>query len=132
MTDALWDKGLAIRREVLGDAHVDRSLAAADDFNMPLQEYLTRYAWGDIWSRPGLERRDRSILNLGMLVALGRPDELKLHLRGALKNGLTRAEIRECLLQTVVYCGAPAALDAFRAAREVFAELAAETTGQGG
>jgi 4-carboxymuconolactone decarboxylase len=120
MTDDLWDKGLKIRREVLGDAHVDRSLAAADDFGMPLQEYLTRYAWGDIWSRSGLERRDRSILNLGMLIALGRQDELKLHLRGALTNGLTREEVRECLLQTVVYCGAPAALDAFRTARDVF------------
>jgi 4-carboxymuconolactone decarboxylase len=132
MTDDLWDKGQKIRREVLGDAHVDRSLAAADDFNMPLQEYLTRYAWGDIWSRPGLERRDRSILNFGMLVALNRPDELKLHLRGALKNGLTREEIRECLLQTVVYCGAPAALDAFRTAREVFSQIDAEQVGQGG
>lgn len=132
MTDALWDKGLAIRREVLGDAHVERSLAAVDDFNMPLQEYVTRYAWGDIWSRPGLERRDRSILNLGMLVALNRPDELKIHLRGALRNGMTREEIRECLLQTVVYCGAPAALDAFRTARTVFAELEAEAAGQGG
>jgi 4-carboxymuconolactone decarboxylase len=132
MTDALWDKGLAIRREVLGDAHVDRSLAAVDDFNMPLQEYVTRYAWGDIWSRPGLERRDRSILNLGMLVALNRPDELKIHLRGALRNGLTREEIRECLLQTVVYCGAPATLDAFRTARAVFAELDSEAAGQGG
>jgi 4-carboxymuconolactone decarboxylase len=132
MTDALWDKGMAIRREVLGDAHVDRSLAAADEFDAPLQEYVTRYAWGDIWSRPGLERRDRSILNLGMLVALNRPDELKIHLRGALRNGLTRGEIRECLLQTVVYCGAPAALDAFRTARAVFAELDAEAAGQGG
>jgi 4-carboxymuconolactone decarboxylase len=132
MTDALWDKGLQIRREVLGDAHVDRSLAAADDFNMPLQEYLTRYAWGDIWSRPDLDKRSRSILNLGMLVALNRADELKLHLRGALRNGLTREEIRECLLQTVVYCGAPAALDAFRTAREVFAGLEAEAAGSGG
>jgi 4-carboxymuconolactone decarboxylase len=132
MTDALWDKGMHIRREVLGDAHVDRSLAAADDFNMPLQEYLTRYAWGDIWSRPDLDKRSRSILNLGMLVALNRADELKLHLRGALRNGLTREEIRECLLQTVVYCGAPAALDAFRTAREVFAELEAEAAGPGG
>jgi 4-carboxymuconolactone decarboxylase len=132
MTEALWDKGMQIRREVLGDAHVDRSLAAADDFNMPLQEYLTRYAWGDIWSRPDLDKRSRSILNLGMLVALNRADELKLHLRGALRNGLTREEIRECLLQTVVYCGAPAALDAFRTAREVFAELKAEAAGPGG
>ena len=119
----LWDKGLEIRREVVGDDYVDRSLASMDEFNQPLQEYITRYAWGDVWRRPGLARRDRSILNLGMLVALNRPHELKLHLRGALRNGLTAEEIRECLLQTVVYCGAPAALDAFRVAREVFAEM---------
>ena len=126
-TDDLWDKGLEIRREVVGDAYVDRSLAAMDDFNQPLQEYVTKYAWGDVWRRPGLERRGRSILNIGMLVALNRPHELKLHLRGAIRNGLTREEIRECLLQTAVYCGAPAALDAFRTAREVFAEMDAES-----
>jgi 4-carboxymuconolactone decarboxylase len=127
MTDDLWDKGLEIRREVVGDAYVDRSLAAMDDFNQPLQEYVTRYAWGDIWRRPGLDRRARSILNIGMLVALNRPHELKLHLRGAIRNGVTREEMRECLLQSAVYCGAPAALDAFRTAREVFAEMDAET-----
>jgi len=121
--DELWGKGLEIRREVVGDAYVDRSLAAMDDFNAPLQEYITRYAWGDIWRRPGLDRRSRSILNLGMLVALNRPHELKLHLRGALRNGLKKEEIRECLLQTAVYCGVPASLDAFRIAREVFAEM---------
>jgi 4-carboxymuconolactone decarboxylase len=98
-----------------------------DDFNQPLQEYVTRYAWGDIWRRPGLDRRARSILNIGMLVALNRPHELKLHLRGAIRNGVTREEMRECLLQSAVYCGAPAALDAFRTAREVFAEMDAET-----
>jgi len=129
MSDDLWEKGLEIRREVVGEPHVERSLAAADDFNMPLQAYITRYAWGDIWRRPGLDRRSRSILNLGMLTALNRPAELKLHLRGALRNGVTREEIRECLLQTAVYCGAPAALDAFRVAREVFAELETETEG---
>jgi 4-carboxymuconolactone decarboxylase len=127
MTDDLWDKGLEVRREVVGDAYVDRSLAAMDDFNQPLQEYVTRYAWGDIWRRPGLDRRARSILNIGMLVALNRPHELKLHLRGAIRNGVTREEMRECLLQSAVYCGAPAALDAFRTAREVFAEMDAET-----
>jgi len=126
-SDDLWDKGLEIRREVVGDDYVDRSLAAMDDFNQPLQEYVTRYAWGDVWRRPGLDRRSRSILNIGMLTALNRPHELKLHLRGAIRNGLTREEIRECLLQTAVYCGAPAALDAFRTAREVFAEMDAET-----
>jgi 4-carboxymuconolactone decarboxylase len=128
MTDELWEKGLEIRREVVGDAYVDRSLAAMDEFNQPLQEYITRYAWGDIWRRPGLDRRARSILNIGMLVALNRPHELKLHLRGAIRNGVTRDEIRECLLQSAVYCGAPASLDAFRTAREVFAEMEAEAS----
>ncbi len=132
MTDELWDKGLEIRREVVGADYVERSLAASDDFNMPLQEYITKYAWGDIWRRPGLDRRSRSILNIGMLTALNRPAELKLHLRGALRNGVTREEIRECLLQSAVYCGAPAALDAFRIAREMFAEIEAEGSGQGG
>jgi len=125
MSEDLWEKGLEIRREVVGEDHVERSLAAMDDFNQPLQEYITKYAWGDVWRRPGLARRDRSILNLGMLVALNRGHELKLHLRGAIRNGLTREEIRECLLQTVVYVGAPAALDAFRVAKEVFAEMEA-------
>jgi len=126
MTDDLWEKGLEIRRAVVGEAYVERALAAMDDFNQPLQEYITRYAWGDVWRRPGLDRRSRSILNIGMLTALNRPHELKLHLRGALRNGVTKDEIRECLLQTAVYCGAPAALDAFRIAREVFAEVEAE------
>ena len=112
--------------------YVERSLAASDDFNMPLQEYITKYAWGDIWRRPGLDRRSRSILNIGMLTALNRPAELNLHLRGALRNGVTREEIRECLLQSAVYCGAPAALDAFRIAGEIFAEIEAEPPGQGG
>jgi 4-carboxymuconolactone decarboxylase len=132
MTDELWDKGLEIRREVVGADYVERSLGASDDFNMPLQEYITKYAWGDIWRRPGLDRRGRSILNIGMLTALNRPAELKLHLRGALRNGVTREEIRECLLQSAVYCGAPAALDAFRIAREMFAEMEAERSGQDG
>ncbi len=132
MTDDLWDKGLEIRREVVGADYVERSLAASDDFNMPLQEYITRYAWGDVWRRPGLDRRSRSILNIGMLTALNRPAELKLHLRGALRNGVSRDEIRECLLQSAVYCGAPAALDAFRTAREVFEQMDAEEPGQGG
>ena len=131
MSDDLWEKGLEIRREVVGEDYVERSLAASDDFNMPLQEYITKYAWGDVWRRPGLDRRSRSILNIGMLTALNRPAELKLHLRGALRNGVTREEIRECLLQSAVYCGAPAALDAFRTAREVFAQIETEEPGQG-
>ena len=98
----------------MGAEYVERSLAASDDFNMPLQEYITKYAWGDVWRRPGLDRRSRSILNIGMLTALNRPAELKLHLRGALSNGVTREEIRECLLQSAVYCGAPAALERYQ------------------
>jgi 4-carboxymuconolactone decarboxylase len=115
--------GLAVRKEVLGSAYVDASLARADDFTAELQKLVTETAWCDIWSRPGLARRDRSLLNLGMLTALNRPHELKLHLRGALNNGITRDEIKEILLQTLVYCGAPAALDAFRVAGEVFKEF---------
>ncbi|MEM7742817.1 MAG: carboxymuconolactone decarboxylase family protein [Pseudomonadota bacterium] len=121
--DALWDAGLKTRREVVGDDYVTESLAKMTDLNAPLQDWVTRYAWGDIWNRPGLARRDRSILNIGMLVALDRPAELKLHLKGALRNGLSRDEIKESLLQAAVYCGAPAALDAFRTAREAFDEF---------
>jgi 4-carboxymuconolactone decarboxylase len=120
MDKALFDAGLAMRRKVLGDEYVDRALAQADDFMRPLQELITEYAWGAVWTRPGLSPRDRSLLNLGMLTALNKPHELKLHLRGALNNGLTLEEIREALLQTAIYCGVPAAIAAFRAAREVF------------
>lgn len=127
--DERWRKGLATRREVLGDEYVDRSLALMGDLNACLQDYVTRSAWNDVWNRPGLERRDRSILNIGMLIALNRPHELRIHLRGALRNGVTPDEMRECLLQSAVYCGAPAALDAFRIAREVLAEAATETAG---
>ena len=118
--DALWDKGLETRRAVVGDTYVDRSLEAMDDFNEALQDFVTRTAWGDIWNRPGLSRRDRSILNIGMLVALGRVDELRLHLAGAVRNGVTRDEIKECILQSAIYCGAPAALEATRVARQAF------------
>jgi 4-carboxymuconolactone decarboxylase len=126
MNPDLFDKGLATRRDVLGSDYVDQALQNADPFSLPLQEFVTQYAWGDIWNRPGLARRDRSLLVLGMLTALNRPHELKLHLRGALNNGVTRDEIREVLLQSAVYCGAPAAMDSFRVAREVFAALDAE------
>jgi 4-carboxymuconolactone decarboxylase len=122
MDKAAFDKGLQIRREVLGSEYVDRSIASADEFTRPLQELITQYCWGEIWGRPELDRRTRSIVNLGMIAALNRPHELKLHVRGALRNGVTRVEIREILLQVAIYCGAPAALDAFRVAREVFAE----------
>ncbi|GLK83942.1 4-carboxymuconolactone decarboxylase [Ancylobacter defluvii] len=122
MTDDLFEKGLQIRRAVVGAAYVDKSLAEADDFTRPLQELVTKYCWGEVWGREGLARRDRSLLNLGMIAALNRPHELKLHVRGALNNGLTRDEIREVFLQVAIYCGVPASLDSFRVAREVFAE----------
>ncbi|UUX96100.1 4-carboxymuconolactone decarboxylase [Aquabacterium sp. J223] len=119
MNQELFDKGLQTRREVLGTEYVDRSLREADDFTRPLQEFTTQYAWGDIWNRPGLGRRERSLLNLAMLTALNRPHELKLHVKGALANGVTLAEMREVFLQSAIYCGVPAAMDAFRTAREV-------------
>ena len=115
-----FEQGLKTRREVLGSAYVDAALQGADDFSQPLQEMVTEHAWHGIWNRPGLARRDRSLLNLGLLIALNRPHELKVHLRGALNNGLTMDEIREVFLQAGVYCGMPAAVDAFRTAREVF------------
>jgi 4-carboxymuconolactone decarboxylase len=116
-----FDAGLKTRREVLGAKYVDASMAAVDDFNREFTEMLNTYCWNDIWNRPGLPRKTRSVLNLGMLVALGKEHELKLHLRGALTNGLTKDEIKEVLLQTAIYCGVPAAVVAFRAAKEVFA-----------
>jgi 4-carboxymuconolactone decarboxylase len=119
----LFDDGMAIRREVLGAEHVDRSMQSADDFNLPFQELITEYAWGAVWGRPGLERKTRSMLNLVMLTALNRPHELELHVRGALTNGVTRDEMREIFMHASVYCGVPAALDAFRVARKIFAEL---------
>ena len=123
MNDELFNKGLQTRREVLGAEYVDAAIKAADDFNMPMQELVTQYCWGDVWNRPGLDRRTRSFLNLAMLTALNRPHELKLHVKGALNNGLTKDEIREVFIQTAVYCGVPAAIDSFRTAREVFKEL---------
>lgn len=120
---ALFDEGLATRREVLGDAYVDASIQNATDFTIDMQELVTQYCWGDVWNRPGLDRRSRSLLNLAMLTALNRPHELKIHVRGALNNGLTREEIKEVFLQTAIYCGVPAAIDAFRSAAEVFKEM---------
>lgn len=120
MNQDMFDKGLQIRREVLGSEYVDRSIANADDFNRPIQELVTAYCWGEVWGRPGLDRRTRSFINLAMMTALNRPHELKLHINGALNNGLTKDEISETLLQTAIYCGVPASLDAFRIAREVF------------
>jgi 4-carboxymuconolactone decarboxylase len=118
-----YDRGLAIRRAVVGDAYVDKALAEADEFSGPLQDLVTEYAWGAVWGRDELPRKTRSMLNLAMLPILNRPNELRTHIRGALTNGVTRDEIREIFLQVAVYAGVPAAVDSFRIAREVFAEL---------
>jgi 4-carboxymuconolactone decarboxylase len=119
-------RGLALRREVLGDQHVANSLAAATDFTRPIQEYITEACWGDVWTRPGLDRRSRSLVTLAMLTALNRMNELGVHVRGARRNGCTEQEIQEVLLQTAAYCGAPAALEAFRTAEKVLAEFRTE------
>ena len=118
-----FDKGLKTRREVLGAEYVDQSIQNADGFNRPLQELVTEYCWNEIWNRPGLDRKTRSIVNLAMITALNRPHELKLHIKGAINNGLTKDEIREIFLQTAIYCGVPAAIDSFRTAKEVFKEM---------
>jgi 4-carboxymuconolactone decarboxylase len=118
-----FEKGLKTRREVLGAEYVDQSIKNADDFNMPMQELVTEYCWHEIWNRPGLDRKTRSIVNLAMITALNRPHELKLHVKGAINNGLTKEEIREVFLQTAIYCGVPAAIDSFRNAKEVFKEM---------
>ncbi|WP_068084995.1 carboxymuconolactone decarboxylase family protein [Novosphingobium rosa] len=118
-----FERGLATRRAVLGDAYVDKAVDNADDFNWAMQQLTTEYCWDHIWNRPGLDRRSRSILNLGMLAALNRPHEFKAHLRGALNNGISRDEIREILLQIACYVGIPAGVDSFRLARELFAEI---------
>ena len=122
MNKELFDKRLANRREVLGAEYVDNALKNADAFSQPLQELVTEYCWGAVWGRPGLPKKIRSMLNLAMLTALGKSHEFKLHVRGALRNGLTREEISEVLLQTAIYCGVPAAVEAFRNAREVLKE----------
>ncbi len=114
--------GDSIRREVVGESYVERSLSNANDFTMPMQKLATEYAWGGIWSRPGLARRDRSILNIGMLAALGKSTELATHVRGALNNGVTETEVQECLLQVATYVGMPAGMEAFRAADKAVQE----------
>ena len=121
-----YDDGMAVRREVLGDAHVDRASAGTTDLTRDFQELITEYAWGTVWTRPGLDRRTRSLITLTALVAGGHHDELALHLRGALRNGVSVAEIKETLLHTAVYCGVPAANTAFRIAQETLAELEGE------
>ena len=123
MNKEAFEKGLKTRRDVLGAEYVDASIRNADDFNRPMQELVTEYCWNEIWNRPGLDRRTRSFLNLAMITALNRPHELKLHVRGAINNGLTKDEIKEVFLQAAIYCGVPAAIDSFRSAREVFKEM---------
>jgi 4-carboxymuconolactone decarboxylase len=118
----LYDRGLKVRKEVLGDAYVDNAINSADEFSKPLQEYLTAHAWAASWARPGLEKKTRSMLNLAMLTALNRGHEFRIHVKGALNNGVTKEEIREILIHAAVYCGAPAAMDSFRIAKEVFKE----------
>lgn len=118
----LFKKGLGIRKEVLGAEHVERSMAAADDFTAPIQKLVTEYCWGEIWGRPGLDRQTRSLLNLAMLSALNRPNEVRLHVRGALNNGITREQIQEVFMHVAIYCGVPACLDSMKVAVEVFKE----------
>ncbi len=122
MSETLFEKGLKVRREVLGAEYVDKSIASADDFSRPMQEYTTECCWGKIWTRPGLDRKTRSFINLAMIAALNRPHELKLHVKAALANGLTKEEIAEVFLQVACYCGVPAGIDSFRIAREAFKE----------
>ena len=122
MDQKTYETGLRIRSEVLGKEYVDNSMKNADDFNRPFQEFVSEYCWGAGWGRPGLSRKERSMLNLAMISILNRPHELKLHIRGALTNGLTKDQIREIFMQVAIYAGVPAGVDAFRQAREVFAE----------
>ena len=122
MAKTLFDKGLEVRKAVLGAEFVENSIKSADDFNRPLQELVTEYCWGAVWTREGLPRKIRSMLNLAMLTALNRPHELKMHVRGALRNGVSKDEIREVLLQATIYAGVPAGVDAFRVAREALNE----------
>ncbi|MDQ2695918.1 MAG: 4-carboxymuconolactone decarboxylase [Pseudomonadota bacterium] len=118
-----YEAGMKVRRAVLGDAHVDRTLKHRNPFNEEFQEFITRYAWGEVWTRPGLPRHTRSLITLAMLVALNREDEFRMHVRAAFNNGVTRDEIKELLIQTGIYCGLPAANAAFHAAEKVFAEM---------
>jgi 4-carboxymuconolactone decarboxylase len=125
MTEDPYEAGMKVRRAVLGDAHVDRAIAATTEFTAPFQDLITRFAWGSVWTRDGLDRRTRSCITLAVLVALGRSEEIAMHVRGARANGLTAAEISEVLLHTAVYAGVPAANAAFAIAQRVLAEEAA-------
>jgi 4-carboxymuconolactone decarboxylase len=130
MSKEVFDRGLAIRKDVLGKEFVEKSFASADDFNMPMQELTTEYCWGAIWGRDGLPRKTRSMLNIAMLSALGRNHELGMHVKGALVNGVTKQEIQEVLLQVAVYCGIPAGVESFRVARDALATADAEKAGK--
>ncbi len=123
MTSETFDRGLAIRKQVLGAEFVENAFRTADDFNLPMQELTTEYCWGYVWGREGLPLKTRSMLNLAMISALNRPHELKTHVKAALKNGVTKAEIREIFLQVAIYCGVPAGVDSFRIAKDAFADL---------
>ncbi|MBZ8134777.1 carboxymuconolactone decarboxylase family protein [Afifella sp. IM 167] len=125
MDQKTFERGLEIRKSVLGAEFVEKSIASADDFNLPMQELVTEYCWGAVWGREELPKKIRSMLNLAMISALNRPHELKMHVRGALRNGVTKEEIREVFLQVAIYCGVPAAVDSFRVARSAFDEEAA-------
>jgi len=120
------EEGARVRREVLGDAHVERSLERASEFTRPMQEFVTEYCWGGVWSRPGLERKERSLINLALLAALGRSHELRVHVRGAVRNGCSDLEIQEALIQAAVYAGVPAGMESFRVAESALDELARE------
>lgn len=126
MSSNKFDEGLKVRREVLGDKYVDRALNNVDDFMRPMQELVTEYCWGTIWTRDGLPKKTRSLLNLAMLTALNRPHEVSAHVRGAINNGCSKDEIMETLLQAAIYCGVPAGIDSFRTAKAVFDELEGE------
>ncbi|MCX5480796.1 carboxymuconolactone decarboxylase family protein [Kaistia geumhonensis] len=123
MSNEVFERGLAIRKEVLGAEFVEKAFASADDFNRPMQELVTEYCWGAVWGREELPKKTRSMLNLAMISTLNRPHELKMHVKGAIRNGVSREEIREVFLQVAIYAGVPAAVDSFRIAREAFAEL---------
>lgn len=122
MNKELYEQGQKVRREVLGDQYVDSAATNTNDFNRPFQELIAEYVWGTLWSRPGLNRRTRALINIGMLTALGRTEEIKIYLRAAPNIGVSREDVREVLMQTAIYCGIPAALDSFRAAQDIFDE----------
>lgn len=127
MEESIFEKGLKVRKDVLGEEYVNKALATADDFSGPLQKLVTEYCWGTVWVRDGLSREMRSLLNVGMIAALNRPNELALHIRGALNNGCTKEQILEVILQVAIYCGVPAAVDSNKIAREVFEKYEQKT-----